>query len=340
MAQRPGELGVHVQRQHAILDADDLAGIETVEPHQPVGLVEPMLADQGWCAQWQRTAGIRDRAEGGVIDPLQFIGAVQVGRGRDDGPVGRGIRADDHLRALSRRRKARADIAARRDLPGLARLVELQPQPAHGAADGADVLLRRQRRHAGLFRHLDVDAEPVGIFAGFGDQRLVGFRNRLEMDVALEMPLTQFSRDGHDLFHRVVRVLDDARRQEQALDIIAAIEVERQRHDLVDGEAGALHVARGAVDAIQAIEVAGIGEQDLQQRDAAAVRRVRMANPHAGRGGAHALAVAAVLALAAAGRAGRVVFGGIRQDRQLALHVHYSNPFDSIGVKNQFGRPV
>ena len=46
MPQRPGELRVDVERQHAGGLIDDLAGIETVKPHQPVGLVEPVLAHQ------------------------------------------------------------------------------------------------------------------------------------------------------------------------------------------------------------------------------------------------------------------------------------------------------
>jgi hypothetical protein len=45
MGQRPGQLGVVLQRQEARL-GDDLVGAETVEPHQPVGLVEPVLAHQ------------------------------------------------------------------------------------------------------------------------------------------------------------------------------------------------------------------------------------------------------------------------------------------------------
>ena len=67
VAQRPGELWIDVERQHRAV-VDDLTDIETVEPHQPVGLVEPMLAQQGRLNQRQSAAGIGDRAKGGVVD--------------------------------------------------------------------------------------------------------------------------------------------------------------------------------------------------------------------------------------------------------------------------------
>ena len=85
---------------------------------------------------------------------------------------------------------------------------------------------------------------------------------------------------------------------------------------------GALHIGGGAVDAIEAVVVAGVGEQDFQERDAAAVRRVGMADAHARIGRAHTLAVAAVARLGAAGGTGGVVFGGVRQDFEFALQVH------------------
>jgi hypothetical protein len=71
------------------------------------------------------------------------------------------------------------------------------------------------------------------------------------MDVAAEvMLLAQFSRDAHYLLHGVVGAADDAGGEKQSLDVVAAIEVDRELHHLVDREAGPLHVRRGAVDAI------------------------------------------------------------------------------------------
>ena len=57
---------------------DDLAGIETVESHQPIGLIEPVLAHQRRGDQGQRTAGIGDRTERGVIDALELVGAIEM----------------------------------------------------------------------------------------------------------------------------------------------------------------------------------------------------------------------------------------------------------------------
>src|SRR4029078_5449558 len=60
----------------------------------------------------------------------------------------------------------------------------------------ASSTLRREFGEAFFQRHFDVDGKTVGIFAGFGDQRVVGLGDGLEMDVAAEvMLLAQFSRD-------------------------------------------------------------------------------------------------------------------------------------------------
>ena len=80
------------------------------------------------------------------------------------------------------------------------------------------------------------------------------------LDVAPEaVLLAQRAGDADDLLHRVVRAADDPGRQEQALDVVAPVEVERQPHDLLDREGR----ARGTlldepVDAIQAVVGAGI----------------------------------------------------------------------------------
>ena len=65
--ERPGELGVDVERQHAVVvgRADDLRRREAVEAHQPVGLVEPVLAHQRRALERQHGAasGIGLKAE-------------------------------------------------------------------------------------------------------------------------------------------------------------------------------------------------------------------------------------------------------------------------------------
>ncbi len=70
----------------------------------------------------------------------------------------------------------------------------------------------------------------------------------------------QFAGDARELLHGVIRRADDAGGEEQPFDIVSAIEIDCQRHDLFHREAGARHVRGGAVDAIGAIEQAGIGE--------------------------------------------------------------------------------
>ena len=75
------------------------------------------------------------------------------------------------------------------------------------------------------------------------------------------------------------------------------------------------HVAGAAADAIGAVVDAEIGQQDFQERNAAAVRRIGVADAGAG-GGADA-AVARIPFCPAGGRAGGVVFGGIRQNLEL-----------------------
>src|SRR6185312_2404353 len=84
MPQRPCEFRIDVKRQHARLPVDDFAGIETIEAHQPVGLIKPVLANQRRRPQRQRAAAVRDRAERGIIDALELVGAVEIGAGIED----------------------------------------------------------------------------------------------------------------------------------------------------------------------------------------------------------------------------------------------------------------
>src|SRR5262249_36340177 len=109
-------------------------------------------------------------------------------------------------------------------------------------------------------------------------------------------------------------------------DIVASVEGKRDRDHLVDAEAGPRHVGRAAIDAIDAIEQAVIGQQDLEQRHAPAIGRVGMTDAIAGRADP-------VLSRRAPGRArggaGCVVLGGISENSQLfgQLVVHGTAPF-------------
>ena len=337
MRERPCELGIEVEPEHAALRRNDLLVREAVVAHQPVGLVEAVLARQRRRLQRQGRRGVGNGAERRVVHAAQAVGAVQPGAGREDGAIVGGVRADDHLGALPRGRErcgrtAAGRYAGHRDGLGgrclfrlRACLVDLRPQPRHRAADGLGVLLGGERGQALHRRQLDVDAQPVGVAAGALQQLGRRVRNGLEMDVAAEVVrLAQHTRDLDDLLHGVVGAADDPRAQKQSLDAVAAVEVERERHHLVDREAGARHVAADAVDAVEAVVAAIVGEQHLEQRDAAAVGRKAVADAVAV-GGADPAAAGGVAFRAAAGSAGRVVLGRVGEDGELLLNVHWMN---------------
>jgi hypothetical protein len=140
------------------------------------------------------------------------------------------------------------------------------------------------------------------------------------MDVATEaVRFAERPRDGDELLHRVVGTLEDTRAEKQPLDVIATIEVEREAHDLLDGEARALDVARDPARAIAAIVDAEVREEDLEKRHASAIRRVAMADAHP-LGAAEAALLRAPLRTAARTRS--VVLRGVGQDRKLASQLH------------------
>src|SRR5690606_26556499 len=83
-----------------------------------------------------------------------------------------------------------------------------------------------------------------------------------------------------ELLHGVVRRTNDAGAEKQPADAITTVEIQRQRHHLFRGKAGARHIAGAAVDAVLAV-VQAEGQQDLQQRYAAAIGREAVADAHA-----------------------------------------------------------
>jgi hypothetical protein len=135
------------------------------------------------------------------------------------------------------------------------------------------------------------------------------------VDVAAKVVLlAQHAGHLHHLLHGVVGALDDAAGEEQPLDAVAAVKVQRELHHLIDREARPGHVAGHAVDAVQAVVLAEVGEQNLEQRDAAPVRRVAVADAHA-LGRAHAAPAHRVARRSAARCAGCVVLGRVGQCR-------------------------
>src|ERR1700735_4363609 len=105
------------------------------------------------------------------------------------------------------------------------------------------------------------------------------------MNVALELVLlAQQARDLYESLHRVIRGPNDPGAEKQSLDVITPIERQRQRDDLGHGEARPWHVPRAPVHAVEAVIDAEISEENLQQRDAAAIGREAVADPHPRRG--------------------------------------------------------
>ncbi len=308
VGERPGELGVDREIEIAGRVRLEFGCCEAVVPHEPIGLIQPVLAHQRRMVGRQAGGGVRDRAERTVVDPAQAICAVEVGAHGQDVAVRTGVGADDHLRALTGGGEARAAAV------GLG-LVDAQAHAAHGAADAGQVLLGGEGGEAAFGGEFHVDGQAVGVFAGLEQQGRVGVGDGFQVDVAAEaVLLAQGAGDADDLLHGVVGVADDAGGEEQPLDAVAAVEAEGEGDDLLHGEAGAAHVGGAAVDAVQTVVDAGIGQQDLQQGDAAAVRCVGVADAHAF-GRAHAVLFAGGTTLfRAAGGAGRVVFRGVGQD--------------------------
>ena len=89
--------------------------------------------------------------------------------------------------------------------------------------------------------------------------------------LAEAMRLAQRSHHSHELFHGVVRRAKDAGAQKQALDVVAAVKVEREVHDLLRREGCSGNVARKPVDAEDAIVDAMVREENFQERHAAAI---------------------------------------------------------------------
>ena len=135
------------------------------------------------------------------------------------------------------------------------------------------------------------------------------------------MLLAQLPRDVDDQLLRVVRAADDAAAEEEPLDEVALVEIEREPHHLVRREARALHIAGSAVDAVVAVVKARVRQEHLQQRNATAIRSVGMADAGPA-GGANPLSAARILPRRTAAGAGGVVLGGVGEDFEFVLQIH------------------
>jgi hypothetical protein len=115
-------------------------------------------------------------------------------------------------------------------------------------------------------------------------------------------------------------IADDARTEEKALDVIPLIEIEREIDDFLRGEARAGDVAGDSVDAVLAVVDAEVGQQNFEQRDAAAVRRIAVTDACT-RGRTDAAGARIPLRCSAA-RARGIVLGRIGEDRKFGGEVH------------------
>ncbi len=284
-----------------------------------------MLAHQRRCRQGNAVGAVGYRAERRIVDPAQLEVAVQRLRAVQDGAVVGGIGTDNHLRALPGRRKARrARLVAHRLLTGVNRL--------HGLLDRRDVFFRGQGLQAQVSWQLDVHAETVGVAAGLFDQRRIGVRDGLEMDVAAKlMHLAQQPGNFDQLLHGVVRGANDPGTQKQPAHAIAAIEVQGQGDHFFGSEARTGHIAGATVDAVLAVVKTEVGQEDFQQRHATPVRRVAVADAHAIGGTEPGLVLRAALGCSTT-RARRIVLGGVCQNAELVDKLH-EVPLDCLYIQ-------
>ena len=128
---------------------------------------------------------------------------------------------------------------------------------------------------------------------------------------------------AHQALHRVVGIAHHAAAQEEALDVIAAVELDGQVHQLADRQRGARQVVAAAVDAVGTVVDAIVGEHHLEQGDAPPVFGKAMADAHA----THRVAHHARLAPphGAARRARHVVLGRLGQYLQFIQYIFVHN---------------
>ncbi len=140
------------------------------------------------------------------------------------------------------------------------------------------------------------------------------------MDVAVEpFPQPQLPNHPHQLFHGLVRRPRHPGAEKQPLDVVPPAKVDGQIHQLPQRERGPENVVAPPVDVVGAIVHAEIGEQNLEQRDAAAVFGEGVAN--AGRRAAAQLPLHRLPPAAGRG-AGNVALGRVGQDFEFLGEVH------------------
>src|SRR5210317_1883720 len=98
------------------------------------------------------------------------------------------------------------------------------------------------------------------------------------MDVAIESLLSQQLYGLDQPFHRVVRTLHNTGAQKQPFNVIAPVKISGQRHDFSRCKGRPGDIIAAATDTVGTIVNAEIGVKDFQQRYAATVFGIRMAD--------------------------------------------------------------
>ena len=329
MLKGPAALGVHLGVEVRVACVQQLLRPEAVKPQQPVRLIQPVLPQQGRLGVPGRQQGVlHHRHIGGVEHPFEPVAVIQP-LGQPQDVVVRVRRGPhDQLGALAGGGELGGVAVLHQLLPAL-----LAPHPdlPHGGQDGLLCLVRCQGPEARLRRQLDVDAEPVRQEPQLLHQLRRGAGDGLGVDIAVEAVLLPQDPQGPDHQLRgVVRGAVHAGGEEQSLDIIPAVELDGEIRQLLRGEHGPLRFVAAAVDAVFAVIHAPVGQQHLQKGDASAVGGEGVAAP--GNGGCGVADVSRPgLPVPAAGGAGRVVLGRVRQDGELFQNVHLTGGRPAAG---------
>ena len=198
-----------------------------------------------------------------------MIGVIERLRQRQDAAVALSGRADDHLRGLPRRGKARRVTVFDQLTPVFLSAVR---DEAHGPQHGGSCFVRREGAQRRFARQLDVDAQTVGEHPKLLDQLRRGAGDGLCVDVAVEAVFA--AQDGQCADHqlrRVVRRAQHAGGEKEPFNIVAPVELDGQVGKLLGREGRAARFVRAPVDTVFAVVHTVVREQYLEQRDAPSV---------------------------------------------------------------------
>ena len=221
------------------------------------------------------------------------------------------------MRALAGRRESRRFALAIRLVFGRKNAVR---DLLHGELDIFVALGGSQLRQIAVPGQLHVGAEAIGPLSGFQHQSFRCAWNSFQVNISAEAVIdSKELGHAHQLFHRVIGTLNNARAEKQPFDVIPFVKFDGEEHNLFGGKPRPGSVAGDAIDAIAAVIDAIVCQQQLEQGNTASVRCIAVANPDAV--GVTQPARNASAFGAAAGARG-VVLGSIGQNTQLLLYLH------------------